>query len=134
MINNIRINIDTDVNVKGLLTNGRFNTRKEKTYGDRQRDNAKREAFLAALGDPKAVHLVYVDESGMDKRDDYGYGYAPVGERFYDLKSGRRQVLRCPKYPSPMTQQLLSLAYLAPRETQVASTKTSCSVDTAAHA
>jgi transposase len=27
----------------------------------------------------------------MDERDNYGYGYAPVGERFYDLKSGRRQ-------------------------------------------
>jgi DDE superfamily endonuclease len=43
------------------------------------------------LGDPKASHLVYVDESGMDERDDYGYGYAPVGERYYDLKSGQRQ-------------------------------------------
>lgn len=27
----------------------------------------------------------------MDERDHYGYGYASVGERFYDLKSGRRQ-------------------------------------------
>lgn len=27
----------------------------------------------------------------MDERDDYGYGYAPAGERFYALKSGRRQ-------------------------------------------
>jgi transposase len=27
----------------------------------------------------------------MDERDSYGYGYAPVGERCYDLKSGRRQ-------------------------------------------
>ncbi|KST62495.1 DDE endonuclease [Mastigocoleus testarum BC008] len=26
----------------------------------------------------------------MDYRDDYGYGYNPRGERFYDLKSGRR--------------------------------------------
>ncbi|MFE4105806.1 transposase [Almyronema epifaneia] len=43
------------------------------------------------LGDPTASHLVYVDESGMDERDNYGYGYAPVSERFYDLKSGRRQ-------------------------------------------
>jgi transposase len=47
--------------------------------------------FLAALGDPRAAHLVYVDEAGMDARDNYGYGYAPVGERFHDLKSGRRQ-------------------------------------------
>jgi transposase len=27
----------------------------------------------------------------MDERDNYGYGYAPIGQRFYDLKSGRRQ-------------------------------------------
>lgn len=27
----------------------------------------------------------------MDERDDYGYGWSPSGERFYGLKSGRRQ-------------------------------------------
>lgn len=27
----------------------------------------------------------------MDERGNYGYGYAPVGERFYALKSGRQQ-------------------------------------------
>ena len=27
----------------------------------------------------------------MDERDDYGYGWSPAGERFYGLKSGRRQ-------------------------------------------
>lgn len=48
-------------------------------------------AFLAQLENPKASHLVYVDESGMDERDNYGYGYSEVGERFYELKSGRRQ-------------------------------------------
>ncbi len=26
----------------------------------------------------------------MDERDDYGYGYSKEGERFHDLKSGRR--------------------------------------------
>lgn len=26
----------------------------------------------------------------MDEPDDYGYGYSPQGERFYDFKSGRR--------------------------------------------
>lgn len=46
---------------------------------------------MKELGEPKSAHLVYVDESGMDERDDYGYGYAPIGERFYALKSGRRQ-------------------------------------------
>lgn len=60
------------------------------TYGYCQREEAKRAAFLAQLQNPKAAHLVYVDESGMDERDNYDYGYAPVGERFYALKSGRR--------------------------------------------
>jgi hypothetical protein len=47
----------------------------------------KRAAFLAQLGDPRAAHLVYVDESGMDERDDYGYGWSPAGERVDGLKS-----------------------------------------------
>jgi transposase len=34
---------------------------------------------------------VYVDESGMDERDDYGYGWCEVGLRFEALKSGRRK-------------------------------------------
>nr|MDZ8001641.1 IS630 family transposase [Aulosira sp. DedVER01a] len=63
----------------------------KKTYGYSQPDEAKRAAFLAQLENPKASHLVYVDKSGMDERDNYGYGYSPIGERFYDLKSGRRQ-------------------------------------------
>lgn len=31
-----------------------------------------------------------VDESGMDERDDYGYGWCERGVRFEALKSGRR--------------------------------------------
>lgn len=38
------------------------------------------------------AHLVDVDESGMDERDDYEYSWAPAGERVDGLKSGRRQV------------------------------------------
>ena len=70
---------------------GRLAIAVKKTYGYCQRNEAKRAAFLEQLENPKASHLVYVDESGMDERDNYGYGYSPVGERFYDLKSGRRQ-------------------------------------------
>lgn len=33
---------------------------------------------------------VYVDEAGMDQRDDYGYGWREVGQRFEAIKSGRR--------------------------------------------
>lgn len=35
--------------------------------------------------------IVYVDEAGMDKRENYGYGSNEKGQRFEDLKSGRRQ-------------------------------------------
>jgi hypothetical protein len=35
--------------------------------------------------------IVYVDEAGMDSREDYGYGWNERGQRFHALKSGRRQ-------------------------------------------
>jgi len=66
-------------------------TRKKKTYGYRQRDEEKRQAFITQRGDDsQAPHLIYVDESGMDERDASGYGYAPAGQRCHDLKSGTR--------------------------------------------
>ena len=34
---------------------------------------------------------VYIDESGMDNREDYSYGWNQRGQRFYALKSGKRQ-------------------------------------------
>ncbi len=33
---------------------------------------------------------MYVDEAGIDNREDYPYGYCKIGERFYALKSGKR--------------------------------------------
>jgi hypothetical protein len=66
-------------------------TRKKKHTGTANGMKLARAEFLRHLENPKAPHLVYVDESGMDERDNYGYGYSPCGERFYDLKSGRRQ-------------------------------------------
>jgi transposase len=34
--------------------------------------------------------IVYVDEAGIDNREDYPYGYCEIGQRFYSLKSGKR--------------------------------------------
>ncbi len=34
---------------------------------------------------------MYLDESGMDNRDEYDYGWNEKGQRFHALKSGRRQ-------------------------------------------
>lgn len=50
----------------------------------------KRAAFRQFLATCNPDDLVYVDEAGMDERDDYGYGWSPKGERFEALKSGRR--------------------------------------------
>lgn len=33
---------------------------------------------------------MYVDEVGIDNRDEYPYGYCEIGQRFYALKSGKR--------------------------------------------
>lgn len=33
---------------------------------------------------------MYLDESGMDSRDEYDYGWNEKGQRFHALKSGRR--------------------------------------------
>lgn len=46
---------------------------------------------MEQLATIKPEDIVYADESGMDSRDDYGYGWNEEGKRFYALKSGRRQ-------------------------------------------
>jgi transposase len=38
----------------------------------------------------EAGQIVYVDEAGIDNREDYPYGYCEIGERFYALKNGKR--------------------------------------------
>ena len=37
------------------------------------------------------AQIVYLDESGMDNRDQYDYGWNQQGQRFHALKSGRRE-------------------------------------------
>jgi transposase len=50
----------------------------------------KRQEFQARLLSKQRHQIVYVDEAGIDNRDDYPYGYCEVGKRFYAFKSGRR--------------------------------------------
>ena len=50
-------------------------TRKKKTYGYQERDEAKRQEFREQLNKYKPEEIIYIDESGMDNRDDYGYGW-----------------------------------------------------------
>lgn len=54
----------------------------KKTYGYRERDDLKRSEFQERLKVKSVTQLVYVDEAGIDNRDDYPYGYCKVGQRF----------------------------------------------------
>jgi len=74
----------------------------KKTYGYRERNDAQRQAFLAAKLDggrfppsdfaeiaAKAPETVlYLDESGIDNACDYAYGWSECGQRFHALKLG----------------------------------------------
>jgi transposase len=51
----------------------------------------KRQLFREQLATHVDEAIVYVDEAGMDNREDYGYGWNERGQRFQALKSGRRQ-------------------------------------------
>jgi len=64
---------------------------KKKTYGYQERDESKRQTFIEQLAKWADETIVYVDEAGMDNREDYGYGWNEQGQRFHALKSGRRQ-------------------------------------------
>jgi len=55
-------------------------------------DEEKRGLFIQELQSYKPENIVYIDESGIDNRDDYGYGWNERGERFYDFKSGKRSL------------------------------------------
>ncbi|HEY9820517.1 MAG TPA: IS630 family transposase [Candidatus Sericytochromatia bacterium] len=63
---------------------------RKKTYGYRERDDLKRQEFEERLKTKAAAQVVYLDEAGIDNREDYPYGYCEVGQRFQALKSGKR--------------------------------------------
>lgn len=69
-----------------------MDSHEKKTYGYRERDEDKRRDFVQKLQGYKPEDIVYADESGIDNRDDYGYGWNEKGERFYDFKSGKRSL------------------------------------------
>ncbi len=79
----------------------------KKTYGYCERDEAKRQVFVEQLRRLCPKQIVYVDESGMDSRDDYAYGWKERGERFHALKCGRRQN-RINMIPALCDQHLLA--------------------------
>ncbi|MDG2989639.1 IS630 family transposase [Candidatus Synechococcus calcipolaris G9] len=68
----------------------RINFTRKKSYGYQERNEEQRVEFLAQLATVELESIVYADESGMDNRDQYDYGYNPKGERLFALKSGCR--------------------------------------------
>ena len=50
-------------------------TRKKRLMAFQERDEAKRQAFIAELSTILPDKIVYVDESGMDDRDQYDYAW-----------------------------------------------------------
>ena len=63
---------------------------REKTQGYQERDQQQRQACRDRLKTKTVEQLVYVDEAGIDNREDYPDGYCEIGQRFYALKSGKR--------------------------------------------
>ncbi|WP_372478250.1 hypothetical protein [Nostoc mirabile] len=57
----------------------------KKTYGYQERDEVKRQEFREDIALYKPEKIVYIDEAGMDNREDYGYGWNALGERFHAL-------------------------------------------------
>lgn len=45
---------------------------------------------MERLNSKLPTQIVYVDEAGIDKPEDYPYGYCEIGQRFHALKSGKR--------------------------------------------
>lgn len=64
---------------------------RKKTFGYQERDEQKRNKFLNEIAEIDPKNIVYLDESGMDKRDEYAYAWAPKGQRFHAFKSGKRE-------------------------------------------
>ena len=50
----------------------------------------KRQEFQEQVKTKLKSQIVYVDEAGIDNREDYPYGYCEIGQRFPALKSGKR--------------------------------------------
>ena len=60
---------------------------KKRPMAFQERDEGKRQAFLAELSTLPPDKIVYLDESGMDNRDQYDYAWNERGQRFHALKS-----------------------------------------------
>jgi len=61
-------------------------TRKKRLTAFQERSGSQTAGFCSRIVCP-AAQIVYLDESGMDNRDQYDYGWNQQGQRFHALKS-----------------------------------------------
>ena len=66
-------------------------SREKKSYAYRERDEQKRQAFIAQRDQLEAHQLVYLDEAGIDDTEDYGYGWCERGQRYEAERQGSRR-------------------------------------------
>lgn len=60
---------------------------KKKLTATLERNEEKRQEFIGKISQKKPENRVYIDESGIDNREDYGYDWNSMRQRFHDLKS-----------------------------------------------
>lgn len=64
---------------------------KKKTFGFKERNEEKRQAFLEAIKKVDKKELIYLDESGIDDNESYPYAWSLKGERAFSKKAGHRK-------------------------------------------
>ena len=64
---------------------------RKKTYGYAERDEERRREFRLRLTRYRPRDVIYLDETGMDERDRYDYGWSPRGTAIVERKPGSRR-------------------------------------------
>ena len=63
----------------------------KKTYSYKEQNEEERQQFIKMIKEEKNEDVVYVDQSGMDNRDIYEYGWGLKGQRIYGQRPGKKR-------------------------------------------
>ncbi len=63
----------------------------KKTYSYEEQNEEERQQFIKMMKEEKNEDLVYIDQSGMDNRDVYEYGWGLKGQRIYGQRPGKKR-------------------------------------------
>ena len=63
----------------------------KKTYSYEEQNEEERQQFIKTMKEEKNEDLVYIDQSGMDNRDVYEYGWGRKGQRIYGQRPGKKR-------------------------------------------